>query len=86
MFARVSIPLESPRKLTVIPETALAAKKDNAGKVFVVINNVLSERSVVLGARLGDEREIVSGLVPGEVVVMGNNPAFREGVYVSAAE
>ena len=29
MFARVSIPLESPRMITVIPETALASKKEN---------------------------------------------------------
>jgi RND family efflux transporter MFP subunit len=86
MFARVTIPLEHPRTITVIPEAALAVKKENAARVFVVSNNVLSERNVVLGAPLGEEREIVSGLVQGEVVVLGNNPAFKEGVYVSAAE
>ena len=85
MFARVSIPLESPRKITVIPETALAFKKDNSGRVFTIRNNVLSERDVVLGALMGDEREIVSGLAPGEVVVLDPNPAYREGVYVSTA-
>jgi RND family efflux transporter MFP subunit len=86
MFAHVSIPMENPRKLTVIPEAALAAKKDNAGRVFTIQNNVLSERNVVLGSLLGDEREIISGLTPGEVVVLGPNPALKEGVYVSMAE
>ena len=86
MFARISIPLESPRKVTVIPEAALTAKKENSGKVFTVRNNVLSERNVILGSLLGDEREIVSGLAPGEVVALGHAPALKEGVYVSASE
>jgi multidrug efflux pump subunit AcrA (membrane-fusion protein) len=86
MFARVTIPLEAPRKITVIPEAALVVKKENAARVFVVGNNVLSERNVVLGAPLGDHREIKSGLTQGEVVALGNNPAFKEGVYVSAAD
>lgn len=86
MFARVSIPVDNPRRLTVIPEAALAVKKDNAGKVFTIRNNVLSERNVILGSLHGDEREIVSGLTPSEVVVLEPDPAFREGVYVSAVE
>ena len=86
MFARIFIPLETPRKITVIPEAALAFKKENSGRVFTIRNNVLSERNVILGSLIGDEREIVSGLTPGEVVVLGPDPVLREGVYVSAAE
>ena len=86
MFARISIPLAQPRKITVIPEAALAVKKENTGKVFTIRNNLLSERNLTLGALIGDEREIVSGLVPGEVVVLGPSPDLKEGVYVSVAE
>ena len=86
MFARISIPLESPRKITVIPEAALTLKKENTGKVFTVRNNLLSERNLILGTLLRDEREIISGLVPGEVVVLGPNPALKEGAYVSVTE
>jgi len=86
MFARVLITLDDPRKITVIPEAALAFKKENSGKVFTVSNNILSERSVTLGALLGDEREIISGLVQGEVVVLGPSTALREGTYVTAFE
>ena len=86
MFARVSIPLEHPRKITVIPEACLAAKKENSGRVFTVRGNVLSERNVVLGSLIGDEREIVSGLVPGEVVALGAGPELKEGVHVSATD
>ena len=86
MFARVSIPLESPRRITVIPEAALTAKRENTGKVFTVRGNVLSERDVVLGSLNGYEREIVSGLVPGEVLALGPRAALKEGLYVTAAE
>ena len=86
MFARVTIPLENSRRITVIPETAIAAKKENSGKVFTVRNNVLSERNVILGTLAGDEREIISGLTGGEVVVLGPSAVLKEGVYVSAAD
>ena len=86
MFARISIPLENPRKITVIPEAALAGKRENSGRVFTVRNNVLSERNVVLGSLIGTEREIVSGLTSGEVVVLGPSPALKEGVYVSSID
>ena len=86
MFARVSIPLESTGKITVIPEAALTAKRENTGRVFTVRGNVLSERTVVLGSLTGGEREIISGLVPGEVVALGPRTALKEGLYVSAAD
>ena len=86
MFARIAVPLEKPRKITVIPEAAIVLKKENAGKVFTIRNNVLSERNVNFGALLGDEREIISGLTPGEVVALGPGAVLKEGVYVSAVD
>ena len=86
MFARVSIPLENPGRIMVIPEAALTAKRENTGRVFTVRGNTLSGRDVVLGSLRGDEREIFSGLVPGEVVALGAVASFKEGLYVSAAE
>jgi RND family efflux transporter MFP subunit len=87
MFARIYIPMEEPRKMTVIPEAALAAKKESSGKVFTVQRgNAVSEKNVTLGVLLGNEREIVSGLAPGEVVVLGPDRSLREGAYVSMLE
>ena len=86
MFASVSIALEEPRRILVIPEAALITKRENSGRVFVVSGNVLSERNVILGSLMGDEREIVSGLALGEVVALGSRTALKEGLYVSPAE
>jgi multidrug efflux pump subunit AcrA (membrane-fusion protein) len=85
MFARIIIPLENPREAVVIPESALARKKDKQGTVFVIRGSVLSERNVGLGRALGEEREIVSGLEAGEVVVLRPDAALRDGTYVAAS-
>ena len=85
MFARISIMPGEPRIVNMIPENSLADKKDDEGRVFTIHNNVLSERIVRLGRLYGEEREIVSGLNPGEVVVLLPLNSFRDGTYVSVA-
>ena len=86
MFARVSIPINSDKQIILIPEAALTARNDNSGKVFTVRHNLLSERDVIFGARRGEEREIISGLSPGEVVILNPSPLHKEGLYVASSE
>ena len=86
MFARVSIPINREKQLIFIPEAALTAKNDNTGKVFTVKNNTLSERNVIFGGRYGEEREIISGLEPGEVVILNPGPVHKEGLHVALFE
>jgi multidrug efflux pump subunit AcrA (membrane-fusion protein) len=86
MFARVVIPLEEKQKIVVIPEAALRDKRENQGTVFTINGSTLSERGVGLGRILGEEREIISGLTPGEVVVLRPDAALQDGIYVSVAE
>jgi RND family efflux transporter MFP subunit len=86
MFARITVPLEEKQKITAIPEAALRDKKDNRGTVFTINGSTLSERGVGLGRILGEEREIISGLAPGEVVVLRPDAALQDGIYVSVAD
>jgi RND family efflux transporter MFP subunit len=86
MFARITIPLEEKQKIVAIPEAALRDKRENRGTVFTINGNTLSERSVDLGRILGEEREIISGLAPGEVVVLRPDAALQDGIYVSVAD
>jgi multidrug efflux pump subunit AcrA (membrane-fusion protein) len=86
MFARITIPLEEKQKITVIPEAALRDKKENRGTVFTINGSTLSERSVGLGRILGDDREISSGLAPGEIVVLRPDAALQDGIYVSVVD
>ncbi|MDR2103502.1 MAG: efflux RND transporter periplasmic adaptor subunit [Treponema sp.] len=86
MFARVTVYSGPPRTAAVIPESSLIRKKNNEAAVFVIRNNTLTERKVLTGDALGEDREIRSGLVPGEVVVKNPDTNLREGIYVSLAD
>jgi RND family efflux transporter MFP subunit len=86
MFARVQVTLGPPRRAVVIPESAIANKRNNEGTVFVVNGNTLSERRVALGQSLGDEREIVLGISGGELAVLRPEADMRDGSYVSLAD
>jgi multidrug efflux pump subunit AcrA (membrane-fusion protein) len=86
MFARVAITLGPPRRVTVIPDSAILNKNNNEGVVLVIGGNTLHERNISFGASLGEEREIKAGLLPGELVVARPDGSLRDGVYVSVAE
>jgi RND family efflux transporter MFP subunit len=86
MFARVQVILGPPRPALLIPESSLVFKKDREGRVFVIAGDRLSERTVGLGLSLGKDREILSGLSAGEVVVLKPEGDLREGTYVSMAD
>jgi multidrug efflux pump subunit AcrA (membrane-fusion protein) len=84
MFARVSVTLGQPEQVIAIPESAFIGGKDNGDRVFVISGGAVSERKVVSGISLGDEREIVSGLRAGEVVVLRPDGDMQEGTHVAA--
>jgi RND family efflux transporter MFP subunit len=86
MFARVSIILGPPRKVVTVPESALFNKRNNEGSVFVVSGNTLSERTVSIGISLGEDRETLSGVSIGEVVVLRPDANLKEGEYVSVVD
>ncbi|MDR0600748.1 MAG: efflux RND transporter periplasmic adaptor subunit, partial [Treponema sp.] len=79
MFARIRIPLGNPRRALVIPESAVLRRRDGEGTVFVIKGNHLSERKVTLGARDGEDREILFGLSSGEAVAARPESDLREG-------
>jgi RND family efflux transporter MFP subunit len=85
MFARVSVAVGEPRLAAVIPESSLVSKDNDNGGVFLINGNTLSERKIAIGSVVGDKREILSGLKPGDVVVLRPSPALRDGAYVSVA-
>lgn len=86
MFARVSITLGPPRKVTVIPDSAIVNKKNNRGVVFVIHGNTVYEREINFGISLGEDREVEAGLLPGDLVVARPDGGLRDGIYVSVVE
>jgi RND family efflux transporter MFP subunit len=89
MSARVAF-LSRPLKpgehqpLVAIPPSALA-RRDGRQVVFVVAGGKLREMPVVAGRRIG-ELLAVSGLEPGQQVVLGPDPNLAAGMAVKVAK
>jgi len=86
MFSRVTVNLGPPKNAVFIPESAIFNQKNNEGNVFIINGSALIERKIILGSVHGDEREIVSGIKTGELVVSRPDSYLREGINVTVFE
>ena len=81
-FAEIVIPVSSQRTAPVIPQTSIRAS-DRGFIAFVVENNAAVERTLNLGMRTADGQvEVLSGLAPGERLVIRGGEALRNGAPV----
>jgi HlyD family secretion protein len=78
MYASVTITLDQRSDVMVLPLTAIIRKEEATG-CCVVKDNKIEIRPIVLGLRSGPEVEILSGLQPGEVVVMARGEGLKDG-------
>jgi len=70
MYVRVSIKANVNRNGILIPSAAVQRDDENLPFVFVeTTNGTFARRHVTLGAHVGDNYEVLSGLTPGEKVV-----------------
>ncbi len=76
-FGRVAVPLDVAPSLRV-PASAVIAR-GQLEIVFVVTNRVAQLRLVKTGRRFGDQVELVSGLTPGETVVVEGAAGLCDG-------
>jgi RND family efflux transporter MFP subunit len=87
MFARVTVTLGPARKVVFVPETSIINRSNaDSGNVFVVNGANLSERKVIFGSSYGEDREIISGLNAGEIVVARPGSDLKEGTNVTLAD
>ena len=72
-----------PRRGVRVPASAIV-QRDGTDQVFVVgDDNTLELRAVQAGATLADDREITSGLAPGETVVANPSAELAAGTTIS---
>jgi multidrug efflux pump subunit AcrA (membrane-fusion protein) len=69
-FVRVRIPIEDQRSALLVPDVALGS--DQGGRYVLVVNkdDVVEQRKVVIGPRVGELRVIDSGLAAADRVVV----------------
>jgi membrane fusion protein, multidrug efflux system len=85
-FAEVVVPVSSSRTTPVVPLTAVRPS-ERGFIAFVIEKDAAAERVVTLGMRTADGQvEILSGLNPGEMLVIRGGEALRSGAPVRIAK
>jgi RND family efflux transporter MFP subunit len=80
MFGRVRFPL-GPRDVLAIPHAAVI-ERGQLQSIFVAENGTAIMRLVTLGDREGDGVEVLSGLNPGELVIVPIPAGLHDGVAI----
>lgn len=81
-FAEITVPVGSERQAPVIPQTAIRPS-DRGFLAFVIEDGKAVARVLTLGLRTADGQvEVLSGLTPGETLVIRGAEALRAGAPV----
>jgi multidrug efflux system membrane fusion protein len=81
-FAEITVPVSTAQTAPVIPQTAVRPS-ERGFLAYIVENNAAVERVLTLGMRTADGSvEVLTGLTPGEVLVVRGAEALRNGVPV----
>jgi HlyD family secretion protein len=83
MFANVSLLAEERKDTTLVPRSAVTQVNDQE-TVYVVNGNTVEQRPVTTGLATDDQIEILSGIEPGETVVIAGQPNLTDGAKVEA--
>ncbi len=78
----VQIPVGAARDVLSVPKDALVQAR-GGWTVFVAANEEAQPRNVELGVPLGDRYEVLSGLAPGDMVVVRGNERLRPGQAIA---
>jgi multidrug efflux system membrane fusion protein len=85
-FAEITVPVSSARTVPVIPLTSVRPS-ERGFIAFVVEKDSAAERILTLGMRTADGQvEVLSGLKPGEILVIRGGEALRNGAPVRIAK
>ena len=83
-FVNARMLVQEKRGVTLV-STAAVQRNSQATYVYVVkADSSITVRPITIGTTEGDDSEVVSGLVPGEVVVMTGVDKLQEGTKVKA--
>lgn len=79
----VEVPVGAARDVLSVPKDALVQAR-GGWTVFVAAEEQAQPRNVELGVPLGDRYEVLSGLAPGDMVVVRGNERLRPGQAIAA--
>lgn len=82
LFARADLTIARKEKATVVSNDALLMSADGRAAAFVVVDSLVERRSLTLGIRGEGRSEVLSGLSPGEKVVISGLNQLNPGMVV----
>ncbi len=82
MFARVSVQGRIIEKAVVVPDAAIITTPRGEHIVFVIKNGKAEMRKVEIGLEEGNNIQIISGVLAGEMVVTAGNLNLKNGASV----
>jgi len=83
-FVNARLLVEEKQGVTLIPTAAIQRSSQRTYVYLVKTDQTVTVRNVTLGTTEGDQSEVVSGLVPGDVAVTTGVDKLQEGTKVSA--
>jgi len=83
-FVNARLLVEEKHGVTLVPTAAIQRNSQKTYVYLVKPDQTVTVRSVTLGTTEGDEAEVVSGLVPGDVAVTTGVDKLQEGSKVNA--
>jgi len=83
-FVNARLLVEQKHGVTLVPTAAIQRNSQNTYVFVVQPDSTVTVRQVMVGVAEGDDSEITSGLMPGEVVVMTGVDKLTEGSKVNA--
>jgi RND family efflux transporter MFP subunit len=87
MFARVTIPVEVQEEAILVRRSAVIEDKESGSKhLFVVNGNVAKMREIQAGIVRSDFIEVLSGVKPGEKVVVSGQNYLEDGEQVNVVK
>jgi RND family efflux transporter MFP subunit len=78
-------PDAGPPRGVLVPAAALR-REDQADVLFVMKDGKAQRRTVTLGGTFGGSRQVVSGVSPGEAVIVDGPPELRNSAAISVAK
>ncbi|MES2858859.1 MAG: efflux RND transporter periplasmic adaptor subunit [Pseudomonadota bacterium] len=84
-FLEAAKPAATNAKPGVLAPTAAITQRDGKDVAFVMDGEVVRQRGVTIGRTLGEDREVLAGLVGGDVVVLDPPEQLADGSRVRLA-
>jgi RND family efflux transporter MFP subunit len=82
LYAEATLTLEGKNDALVVPLAAVDQANGHSSVFLVDGNNRLEERQVAIGLQASNDAEVLSGLAPGDRVVVSDRSGLKAGVAV----